>query len=59
MKYRAEQIEQVQPPNILGSVPNVLGLVNAGPNGLDSVGSVPIQAERTVSADPSRMRSSD
>ena len=60
------QIEQVQPPNILcsvpnilGSVPNVLGSVNAGPNGLDSVGSVPIQAERTVSADPSRMRNSD
>ena len=53
------QIEQVQPPNILCSVPNVLGSVNAGPNGLDSVGSVPIQAERTVSADPSRMRNSD
>ena len=53
------QIEQVQPPNILCSVPNVLGSVNAGPNGIDSVGSVPIQAERTVSADPSRMRNSD
>ena len=51
-------IEQVQPPNMLGSVnagPNMHGSVNAGPNGL---GSVPIQAERTVSADPSRMRSS-